>query len=105
MTYSSLRVEILTQDAGILEPDVTGLSFPIQAALVTRSRVTKHQRHMIVRAAAPPFVVPGGFTALVSLFPDSYVSVIQADAPGELTVSCAPFEPDILSVLQRLPQL
>jgi hypothetical protein len=83
------RIEIITQDHGILGPNATGLIETIQAARVSVTVDGESTSHVVVRAATPPFLLDSDDDSVRKVFPDAIVSLVHADVAGQTTISCA----------------
>ena len=81
-------VDIVTEGPGLLLPDTTGLSIPIQAARVVVTLGGESRSHVIVRAAASPWQLPPD-DGIFKLFPTEFVSSVREDVDGGTTLSCA----------------
>lgn len=81
------RVDILTDDLGILAPEATGLVETIQAGRVNVTVGGASAAHVVVRSATPPFLLESDDRSIRALFPDAVVSLVHADVPGMATVS------------------
>ena len=81
------QVDIVTKGPGVLLPDATGLSLPIQAARVVVTLAGEARSHVIVRAADSPWLPPDEH--IFNLFPSDDVSSVREDVDGSTTLSCA----------------
>jgi len=84
----TVRVEILTKDAGLIGPDVTGLAGPIQAARVIVTADEESRSHVVVWRADSEMHLPVD-EIVAKLFPSDIVSCVRAAIEGETTLSCA----------------
>jgi hypothetical protein len=82
------RVDIVTQDEGILTPEATGLVESVQAARVIVTVDGEATSHVVVRNAVRPFLFDSDDESVRKVFPDAVVSLIQADVAGHTTISC-----------------
>jgi len=93
MASRRCRVDIVTDDHGILAPEATGLGEFIQAARVVVAVDADSTSHVVVRAAQPPFLLDSDDDSIRKLFPDAIVSLVHADVPGQATISCSAASP------------
>ena len=82
------RVDIVTKGPGVLLPDTTGLSVPIQAARVVVTSSGESRSHVVVWPASLPWELPAD-ASIAKLFPTDVVSCVRADVAGDTTLSCA----------------
>jgi hypothetical protein len=88
MTVTQARIEIQTLDRDIATPELTGLGETIQATKVVVAFAGDRTDHVIVRPATTPFVLTSGIHGIQGHFPDSVVSVVLHDVPGEMSLAC-----------------
>src|SRR5262245_5810418 len=85
----TFRVDILTKDFGLLGPEATGLTAPIQAARVVVTHGHDSRSHVVVRSADAAADLPAD-DVVAKLFPADFVSCVRSDVDGETTLSCSP---------------
>jgi len=88
MTSRAYKIEITTNDLGLLSAESSGLSQPVQAVRAIVTYAGESRSHVVVAPSSPPFVLEGEDDALQSLFPNDVVSAIRAQAQGAATISC-----------------
>jgi hypothetical protein len=86
--FPTCRIEILTEDDGILSPELTGLPCMTQAARVLVTSDDASVSHVIVRSAEPLTKSLPHDHVVRKMFPGSFVSCEREDAMGATTISC-----------------
>ena len=82
------RVQILTQDSGLVQPEQAGLSVPLQAVRIAVTLSVLSRSHVVVSAAAAPWRLDDE-QVIRALFPVDFVSCIQDEGPGRVALACA----------------
>ncbi|MEA2700146.1 MAG: hypothetical protein QOI66_4417 [Myxococcales bacterium] len=85
--WETFRVDILTKDVGLLAPEATGLTAPIQAARVVVTHGRESRSHVVVRSADSAADLPAD-DVVAKLFPADCVSCVRCDIDGDTTLSC-----------------
>jgi hypothetical protein len=88
MIPSTVQIEILTQDLGLVPPDVTGLGHAMQAAHVAVTDSAQRQLHVVIRGATAEPMSANDRTAFEKLFPDTIISAVCQASPGEIELEC-----------------
>jgi hypothetical protein len=83
----TVRVDIVTKDLGLLDPDVTGLAGPIQAARVIVTAGQDSRSHVVVWSADSAIHLPVD-EVIAKLFPSDVVSCVRSAIDGDTTLSC-----------------